>query len=343
VTRVVRTAFVALAVLCGLVLPAHARPKTDVVVLKNGDRITCEIKNLNRGKLTVKTDDMGTLYIEWNNIASVTSTGLFEIEDLAGHLYFGPLETIPDEGLQVATADGIETVPLATIARMLNYEASFWSRLSGSLDVGFAYTKSSELSEFSADGSVKYTQPTFSAELSGSSLIQRQTGATDTTRNTLAFVYTRSFERRRFALGRVSADQNRELGYELRAGLAAAWGQYLVRNQGHELPVAAGLSLNREVPVDGEAVNNLEAVLAFDWARFAYDFPKTDVELLSFLYLGLTNWGRYRVDLDLRVSRELFSDFTFVVKGYYNYDSEPPTEGASQDDYSVSLGVGYTF
>jgi hypothetical protein len=155
VTRVVRTAFVALAVLCGLVLPAHARPKTDVVVLKNGDRITCEIKNLNRGKLTVKTDDMGTLYIEWNNIASVTSTGLFEIEDLAGHLYFGPLETIPDEGLQVATADGIETVPLATIARMLNYEASFWSRLSGSLDVGFAYTKSSELSEFSADGSVK--------------------------------------------------------------------------------------------------------------------------------------------------------------------------------------------
>ena len=333
----------AVVLIVGLARPAHARPKTDVVVLKNGDRVTCEIKSLNRGKLQVKTDDMGTIDIEWGKVESVTSSGLFEIEDLLGRLYYGPLETIPEKGLEVAAATGIETVPLDIIARLMPYEATFWSRLSGSFNLGFAYTKSSDLAEFSSDFSVKYRQPTFSAELKGSSLIQRQTDVSETTRNTASFIYTRAFENRRFAFGRVSADQNRELGYDLRAGLAAAWGKYLVRSQSHELPLAAGLSLNREVPGDGETVNNLEALFAIDWASFSYDFPKTDVEILSLFYLGLTDWGRYRFDVDVQISRELFSDFTFVVKGYYNYDSNPPTEGASREDYQLTLGVGYTF
>ena len=48
--------------LCGSHL--EAREKTDVVILKNGDRITGEIKKLDRGKLKLKTDDMSTVYIE---------------------------------------------------------------------------------------------------------------------------------------------------------------------------------------------------------------------------------------------------------------------------------------
>ena len=46
----------------------EARDKTDVVRLKNGDRITGEIKELERGKLTVKTDSMGTLSIELKDV-----------------------------------------------------------------------------------------------------------------------------------------------------------------------------------------------------------------------------------------------------------------------------------
>ena len=95
--------------------------------------------------------------------------------------------------------------------------------------------------------------------------------------------------------------------------------------------------------MDGESVDNLEALFALDWANFSYDFPKTDIEITTLLVVGLTDWGRYRTDLDVRISRELFSDFTVVLKGYYNYDSRPPTEGASKDDYQLSLAIGYTF
>jgi hypothetical protein len=321
----------------------RARPKTDIVVLRNGDRVTCEIKRLDRGRLHVKTDDMGTLDIEWAQIASVTGKGLFEIEDLRGRLYYGPLETVPEEGLQVATARGLETVPLLLVVRLLPIEASFWERLSGRFDVGFGYTKSSDIAEFSADGSVKFVRPTFTAQLEGSSLIQRQEEGTETTRNSLSLSYTRNHEGRRFALGRLSADQNRELGYELRTGVAAGYGKYFVRNQGNELLGVAGLYLNREVPVDGETTDNLEALLAAEWANFSYNFPKTDVEVKAVVIVGLTDWGRYRLDVDGRISRELFNDFTASIKGYYNYDSRSPTTGESRDDYQVSLAVGYTF
>ena len=54
-----------------LAMPAIAA-KTDVIVLVNGDRITGEVKNLSYGQLKFKTDHMGTVYIEWDKIASVS-------------------------------------------------------------------------------------------------------------------------------------------------------------------------------------------------------------------------------------------------------------------------------
>ncbi len=327
----------------GLSVPAGADPKVDVVVLKNGDHLTCEIVSLHRGKLRVKTDDMGTIGIEWEKIESLTARGLFEIEDLQGGLYFGPLETVPEKGLQVATATGIKTVPLETVVRVQSIKSSFWKRLSGSVDIGFGYTKSSDLVEFNTDASVKFTRPTFSAELKASSFIQRQEGVEDTTRNSISATYVRTFEHRHFALGRLSADQNTALGYDLRAGVTGAWGLYLLGSQGNEILGDSGFLVYREVPVDGELTTNLEALFAFDWANFSYNFPKTDIEIGSVFTAGLTDWGRYRVNLNVRFDRELFSDFHFVVKGFYDYDSRPPTQGAAKSDYATTLALGYKF
>jgi len=64
-----------LIVICMLfLLPALAKAeKTDVIILKNGDRITGEIKNLEAGILQYKTDTMGTVNIEWRFISEIIS------------------------------------------------------------------------------------------------------------------------------------------------------------------------------------------------------------------------------------------------------------------------------
>ncbi len=58
-------------------IPLLARDKTDVVILKNGDHVTGEIKSLDRGKMTLSTDSMGTVQIEWEDVARVTSLCVF--------------------------------------------------------------------------------------------------------------------------------------------------------------------------------------------------------------------------------------------------------------------------
>ena len=68
-----------------------AAPKTDVVVMTNGDRITGEIKSLEYNQLKLSTYHMGTIYIEWDKIASLQSDQYLLLERTDGTRYYGQL------------------------------------------------------------------------------------------------------------------------------------------------------------------------------------------------------------------------------------------------------------
>ena len=84
---------------------ARAADKVDVVVLQNGTRVVGEIRSMSRGKLELKTDDMGTLQVEWGNIVEVTAPEYFEVEDMGGALYFGSLRPGKAEGVLEVVAE----------------------------------------------------------------------------------------------------------------------------------------------------------------------------------------------------------------------------------------------
>ena len=56
---------------CGLAW-GYARDKTDVVILRNGDHLSGDIVSLEFGILTLKTDNMSTLNIEWPAVRSIS-------------------------------------------------------------------------------------------------------------------------------------------------------------------------------------------------------------------------------------------------------------------------------
>jgi len=327
----------------GVSAPALAA-KTDVVVLRNGDRITCEVKILQRGKLQVKTDDIGTVDIEWNKVREVTASGLFEVEDLRGRLFFGSLQPGLDEGqLEIVGLSGSKTVDLLFVVRIQQLRTSFWKRLSGSLDIGFSHTSSSELTQFNLDGRLTFRRPTFQLQLRANSILSSQPDVPDTQRGSADFGYVRFRENRQLVFGLVSLEQNRELGYDVRAGLRGGWGRYLLRSQGHELLAVIGLSVNHEIPVAGDPTENIEALIGVDWADFAYSSPKIDVEIQLMVYPSLSSWGRWRLELDARIKREIFRDFFVSLTGYDSFDSDPATMGASRNDWGVTFGLGYSF
>ena len=139
-----------------------AAEKVDVVVLQNGTRVVGEVRSMKRGKLELKTDDMGTLQIEWGNVVQVTAPGLFEVEDMHGRLRFGTLRPSADGSrLSVVNIQGEEALPLPEVARLQLVKATFWDRISGSLDAGASYTSASELMQLDLDGNLRFRRPKF--------------------------------------------------------------------------------------------------------------------------------------------------------------------------------------
>jgi len=334
-----------LAATGGAAAPAWAAAKTDVVVLRSGDRITGEVTELDRGRLTFKTDDMGTLSIEWDKVTSVTAQATFEVHDLDGGQYFGALRPGAQDGeLTVVPATGAETnLPLLRVVRIERLGTTLWRRLDGSVDAGVSYASSSELLTLDLAAHVVLNRPGHGLSLDGSSTITRQPDADETSRNNLTFSYRRRRPGHWAEFGQAQAEQNKELGFDLRASVTGGAGRYVLQGRRHDLLAVLGLRANRETPLEGESTSNLEAALGFTFDRFSYDFPKVDIHATVSGFAGLTDWGRVRAELDVRIKREILRDFTVSLRVYESYDSRPITEGAARNDYGGSVGIGWTF
>ena len=64
----------------------------DTVYLKNGDRLTGTIKELDRGKLRIKTITMDTVYVNWVDVASVDSSTYLRIARTDGSFSYGRVQ-----------------------------------------------------------------------------------------------------------------------------------------------------------------------------------------------------------------------------------------------------------
>jgi len=58
---------------------AAQRVRDEVVELSNGDRVTGEIKGLDRSYLTFRTIDLGTVQIRWQRVVRLNSNRTLEI------------------------------------------------------------------------------------------------------------------------------------------------------------------------------------------------------------------------------------------------------------------------
>ena len=175
-------------------LQAQARPKTDVVILKNGDRITGEIKGLDLGILTLKTDWMGTVEIEWDNIERVKSSFRYTVELRSGVRVVGSLDS--GEEIQTLTVARIAregedatTIAYRRVVEITPLEETFWQRLNGSTDLGFSFAQGNQSTQWILNAEARYRTDRYSGTASFSSLLQDQEGGTRVTRNQLMFVY----------------------------------------------------------------------------------------------------------------------------------------------------------
>ncbi|HET6347858.1 MAG TPA: DUF481 domain-containing protein [Candidatus Krumholzibacteria bacterium] len=320
-----------------------ARQKTDLIFLSNGDRVTGEIKQLDRGILQVKTDNIGTLNIEWEDVDSLNSVYQFRVESAFGQKYFGALFLHRDGTMEVIQSGRAETLHYQLVVAITPLEASFWQRLDGSISIGFSYTKANSLAQMNSDLNIRYRTPLRQLVLDASNIATSQSNEATQKREDISLTYNRLFPGRWFLTTGAGAQGNDELGLDLRLNYSAGAGLNLIRSNHNEMVSAAGLSVNREWSKNNNGGYNLEAFLSLEHSVFRYDYPKTDITAQVTVYPNLTTWGRVRSEIDISFSREIVKDLTLVFTFYDSFDNQPLGANAEKNDYGLVTSLGWTF
>jgi hypothetical protein len=325
-------------------LHAVARAKTDIVILKNGDHISCEIKTLVRGMLTVKTDPMGTLDIKWPDVAKIISNHIFKVQDTQGNIYVGSLETAAEEwqinitGLQAKT-----TLDHLSVVQIQELEGDWWRRFSGSVDMGYTFTKASELTQFNFAGDLMYRTRKNSAQLGYSSTLGKSQGETDADRRLLTLAGTRDFAGKWIAYSQLSFEHNLELQLDRRFSFSAGPGYRIAQSNRSLITVVAAASFTRESYYGEDLTKNAEGFFAIDTQFFKLYTPKFDiVNQLAYLP-NFSNRGRRRLEYQSKLRFEVLRDFYITLTFYDSYDSKPPSETAEKNDYGFTTGISWTF
>ena len=323
----------------------YERDKTDVVTLRNGDHISGDIVSLEYGILTLKTDNVSTLEIEWPAVRAVTSKFGFSVERNDGSKHAGIITTSSDGAeLLVHTEQGIQHIPMEQVERISRFSPQFWDRIDGGLSLGFSYTKSSAIQVSNVNFNANYRSTTTSGSLAFSSNTTKDSSGSTTNRELLTTGIQFLGQGRNFwgLLGSLERDQS--LGIDGRLTAGAAVGRRFVQSTYTEVTGIAGIVGTEEWIVDeSQPRASVEAIVGGSWQVFKFIEPKTRLNLSLYVFPSLTESGRYRSTGDLSVTHKFPHDITVGLTGYLSYDNQPPEPGAEKSDYGITFNLGWSF
>jgi putative salt-induced outer membrane protein YdiY len=334
--------------LIGGAYQALAEPEetfTDRVYLKNGDRITGSIKELDRGKLRVKTETMNTVYLHWVDVQSVDSTTYLRISVTDGSFRYGRLLKA-DKVASVRVFDGKESVeiPALQISGMqpLRVDQTFLRQLEGDISAGVDYKQASDILLVNVASSLRLRQENYEIELDLHWNETQRSLGNNTSRAYLTGDYTRILEDRYFWKAMAAFERNEELGLDLRSLLGGTGGRYFVQTDRMHFQVNGGLAISAEDRTDGKSQDSLEGVIRSSFDYFVLSTPMTRLSANVSLFPGITESGRIRINTNIKLRNEFVRDFFWDLSFYSNYDNQP-ARGADKRDYGVITSLGATF
>jgi hypothetical protein len=318
---------------------------TDVVIFSNGDRLTGEIKSLERGQLRFKTDATGTINIEWDDIASIESDQNIQVETVSGIRYLGHLALSENESsVVVETTIGPRELEHNKVVLMTPIEEKGVGRLDGDITAGYNFTKASDISQVQLGVDLSFRTELRIIGLEFDSTVTDSQDIEASERENLTGRYTRLWQNRWFVSGNVGLTRNDELGIDLRKSLGAGGGRYLAQTNRHILAWNGGLMYSVEDIAGSDTdEDSLEAYVGLDWDWFRFDSPELDLSTSVEVIPSLTESGRVRGEFDVKLKWEIINDLFWQLSFYESYDNKPSATGAQQTDYGVNTSLGWTF
>jgi hypothetical protein len=322
--------------------PVAAADKVDVITFKNGDRLTCEIKSLDRGSLEISTDPLGTVRVHWGEVTELESPRAFEVQVSSGYEYYGSLRLAAAGRVAVADGGAEVTLDLADVIRLTAIGSTFWNRVDGSVDSGFSFAQANLETHLTMNASTTYRGRRYVSTATYGSTITTREDADRTFRSDLSASGALLLRDRWYLLAWSAVEQNDELALDLRLLGAGGVGRDVVHTNHRLWSVFSGVAYTHEQFGGEPSDESIEAALGIQLDFFTPMNDDFDIANRLVSYYRLGGGGRVRLDLQSSYRHELFKDFYWSLNGFDTFDGDPP-EGQKRNDFGVSVTFGYKF
>lgn len=334
------------------VWPLPAREKSDVIVMKNGDKITCEVKGLSSNTLYISVDYiLNTLSVDWTKVDHIESKQLFLVTTQDGTVYTGALSTPATEAgrpLQIEvlkTSESRVVLDRRKVATFAQTSASFWQRWNGQLGSGFTYTKGNESSQYNLGSSIGYVETRWSAGASYTSNLNVSSGSSTSTRNQLSLQAQRLLRRNNwYVAGIANFLQSSVQGIQLQDTFGGAIGRNIVNRGSIYFTVYGGFAWQQinyqqaKIPSTTQQVTT--GLLGTQLKLFR--FNRTNLSVNANLLPAISDAGRVQFFLNTSYYVKLWGQLNWNLTFYGNWDNRPPP-GFASSDYGMSSGLSISF
>jgi hypothetical protein len=341
--------------LCSILMvamPLAAREKTDVLVMRNGDHLTCEIKSLDSNILYVSLNYiLGTISVDWSEVDHIESKQLFLVKTQNGMVYSGTLSTPPSSGARPTKIEIVEPsakrveLDKNQVNKMEETEQTFWHRFNGQIGLDSIYNKGNESTQYNLNADVIYPGERWSASAAYNSILSSSTGTSPSTRNEVTVSAQRLLGWNNwYYAGIADFLQSAQQGIQLQSTFGGGIGRYLKNTNRASISVTGGFAWQRInyqqniLPSTTQQVTS--ALIATQVSLFYFD--KTNLTATASLLPSLSEPGRVHFNLNTSYYVKLWKNLTWNITFYGNWDNRPPP-GFSSSDYGTSSGLAWKF
>jgi hypothetical protein len=338
--------------MAALACPALGRAPTDILVMDNGDRLTCEVKTLEAGVLSVNLPYVdGTISVDWGKVARLESQVLFLVRMQDGSLYSGRIitpETLPGNPVKLEVQSDSEEpriVQRSNVVGITQFSESLWKRFSGRLALGGSYAKGNNTTQYSFESELDYIQTRWGTKLDYNSNLSSSTGAPVATRNQLDLSAYRLTRRDQyFYTANAGFLQSSVQEIERQTILGLGIGGYIKNTNRLRLTLQAGLgwvSTTYSPDFTAQRLQNL-VVAPLGASLELFSFKQTRLNATATALPALNQLGRVLTRVNATYYLKLFGKVDWNLSFYGNWDNQPPLHLPSAD-YGSSTGLSYSF
>jgi putative salt-induced outer membrane protein len=324
------------------------------VTLKNGDRLSGSITSLSDKRLTIKTDYAGSVTLDWDAIAQISSTTPIFVTRSDKSSLSGTVTTT-DGRLVVETSSGPQEIPLSDIAALRSasdqqaYEKSLHPGIgegwAGGGNAGLALARgNADTTSFSLGFNAARPTPTDKLTLTAASLYSTNVtnGVSATSANAFAasLRYDRNLTKRVFAFGLMAGEYDLAQELDQRLAPSAGLGFHAIDSKITMLDLLGGIGYTHEHYSTGITNNLINGTLG---EELTHKFS-ANTSLIQDVYFfpDFNQSGNYRAKFDFGLASKIHGALTWNLNFGDRYVTNPPP-GKKKNDILLTTGLGLTF